>query len=458
MDWSKRLRPGSDGAPPVSAGGAIACCSPVLSSSAAAPPSVVTFGGASIAVPAPSVRQYSVDTRASTPLLSSAEATRIDSEDADFLLSPSATPAVGAPASVPQLGEPRLRSSVSRVWTEQGAVEEERAYELVHVCIDGRSIVVDMPVSPPVPRRAAHNFNQKPVLTVRALMEPGSVSGADFAPAGGGLSADEVARWLLTCKRLSTNRIGDYLGRPDAGPVLLALVARLDLRSLPLDEALRFFLSLFRLPGEAQQIARVIETFAARYAACHAAGALSRADTVYVLCYSLIMLNVDAHSPRIPEAAKMTSDQFVSNNRGIDDGADLPRELLEQLYSSVVAREVKIEQREFIESSAQGWLLKHGGRGGCCGVCCAWRTARRYFILSNSALCCFSAPDPSSTEQEGLSVSANRFSTTSTPPTTRCPSAWFRSRTLPPRRCGGLAAGSGRRAPFGSRPQGAASG
>ena len=46
-------------------------------------------------------------------------------EDADFLLSPSATPAVGAPASVPQLGEPRLRSSVSRVWTEQGAVEEE---------------------------------------------------------------------------------------------------------------------------------------------------------------------------------------------------------------------------------------------------------------------------------------------------------------------------------------------
>ena len=286
------MRPGSDGAPPVSAGGAIACCSPVLSSSAAAPPSVVTFGGASIAVPAPSVRQYSVDTRASTPLLSAAEATRIDSEDADFLLSPSATPAVGAPASVPQLGEPRLRSSVSRVWTEQGAVEEERAYELVHVCIDGRSIVVDMPVSPPVPRRAAHNFNQKPVLTVRALMEPGSVSGADFAPAGGGLSADEVARWLLTCKRLSTNRIGDYLGRPDAGPVLLALVARLDLRSLPLDEALRFFLSLFRLPGEAQQIARVIETFAARYAACHAAGALSRADTAR------------STAPRPPQAAR----------------------------------------------------------------------------------------------------------------------------------------------------------
>ena len=39
---------------------------------------------------------------------------------------------------------------------------------------------------------------------------------------------------------------------------------------------------------------------------------------MYVLCYSLIMLNVDAHSPRIPEAAKMTSDQFVSNNRGIN--------------------------------------------------------------------------------------------------------------------------------------------
>jgi len=88
---------------------------------------------------------------------------------------------------------------------------------------------------------------------------------ADFAAAASpdpGLSHSDVARWLLTCTRLSTNHIGDFLGRPNALPVLNALVDLLDFRSLDLDEALRFYLSLFRLPGEAQQIERIIESFA----------------------------------------------------------------------------------------------------------------------------------------------------------------------------------------------------
>ena len=42
---------------------------------------------------------------------------------------------------------------------------------------------------------------------------------------------------------------------------------------------------------------------------------------------------------------KMSCDQFVSNNRGIGlDGADLPRELLAALYSSIVSNEIRLEQ------------------------------------------------------------------------------------------------------------------
>ena len=42
--------------------------------------------------------------------------------------------------------------------------------------------------------------------------------------------------------------------------------------------------------------------------------------------------------------------------------ADLPNELLIQLYQSIVTNEIKLEQREFISSVQEGWLLKQGGR------------------------------------------------------------------------------------------------
>lgn len=39
----------------------------------------------------------------------------------------------------------------------------------------------------------------------------------------------------------------------------------------------------------------------------------------------------------------MTKLQFVSNNRGINNGKDLPHEWLEQLYDSIVKKEIAME-------------------------------------------------------------------------------------------------------------------
>ena len=300
-------------------------------------------------------------------------------------------------------------ASPSRLWTRDGPTESERTTELAANLPDGSRVLVARVVNPPVPCRAAHQFRREPAATVRSLIEP-SAEGIAVDGEGGAelpgrkLTPIDVACWLLSCKRLSTNQIGDYLGRPDAQPVLSALVRLLDFSALDLDEALRFFLSLFRLPGEAQQISRIIESFAERYAECqrHSDGSIETldatlvagagkpagllcAETVYVLCYSLIILNVDAHSVRIPRHRKMTCAQFISGNRGIDCGADLPELLLRRLYASVVDREIRIEQREFIESSFEGWLYEGGGR------CRSWN--RPYVILSNSVLYYFRRPD-----------------------------------------------------------------
>ncbi len=60
----------------------------------------------------------------------------------------------------------------------------------------------------------------------------------------------------------------------------------------------RQFLSGFRLPGEAQKIDRLMEKFAERFLCCNPESFKS-ADVAYVLAYSVIMLNTDAHNNQV---------------------------------------------------------------------------------------------------------------------------------------------------------------
>lgn len=49
-------------------------------------------------------------------------------------------------------------------------------------------------------------------------------------------------------------------------------------------------------------------------------------DTCYVLSFAIIMLNTSLHNPNVKE--KPSVDRFISMNRGINDGKDLPEDLL----------------------------------------------------------------------------------------------------------------------------------
>ena len=73
------------------------------------------------------------------------------------------------------------------------------------------------------------------------------------------------------------------------------------------------------------------------------AGPFANADAVFVLAFSTIMLQTDLHNVGIPAEKKMKLDQFISNNRGINDGASLPREFLEELYASIAARPIQMD-------------------------------------------------------------------------------------------------------------------
>lgn len=53
---------------------------------------------------------------------------------------------------------------------------------------------------------------------------------------------------------------------------------------------------------------------------------LSGADTCYVLSFAVIMLNTSLHNPNVRD--KPGLERFVAMNRGINEGGDLPEELL----------------------------------------------------------------------------------------------------------------------------------
>jgi len=101
------------------------------------------------------------------------------------------------------------------------------------------------------------------------------------------------------------------------------------------------FLQAFRLPGEAQKIDRFMLKFAERYIGGNPGTVFANADTAYVLAYSTILLNTDAHNRQIKK--RMTKSEFVQNNRGINDGANLPEELLFEIYDEIVSNEIRMK-------------------------------------------------------------------------------------------------------------------
>ncbi|MBN3321915.1 CYH2 protein, partial [Atractosteus spatula] len=179
-----------------------------------------------------------------------------------------------------------------------------------------------------------------------------------------GQTAEDIAQFLYKGEGLNKTAIGDYLGERDEFniKVLQAFVDLHEFTDLNLVQALRQFLWSFRLPGEAQKIDRMMEAFAQRYCHCNA-GVFQSTDTCYVLSFAIIMLNTSLHNPNVRD--KPSAERFVSMNRGINEGGDLPEELLRNLYESIKNEPFKIPEDDgndlthtFFNPDREGWLLK----------------------------------------------------------------------------------------------------
>ncbi|KAF0025634.1 hypothetical protein F2P81_022515 [Scophthalmus maximus] len=217
-------------------------------------------------------------------------------------------------------------------------------------------------------------FNMDPKKGIRFLVDSSLLKN----------TSDDIAQFLYKGEGLNKTAIGDYLGERDDFniEVLHAFLDLHEFTDLNLVQALRQFLWSFRLPGEAQKIDRMMEAFAQRYCHCNP-GVFQSTDTCYVLSFAVIMLNTSLHNPNVKD--KPPVQRFTAMNRGINDGGDLPEELLRNLYDSIKNEPFKIPEDDgndlthtFFNPDREGWLLKLGGRVK------TWK--RRWFILTDNCL------------------------------------------------------------------------
>ncbi|KAK1413915.1 hypothetical protein QVD17_29652 [Tagetes erecta] len=167
-----------------------------------------------------------------------------------------------------------------------------------------------------------------------------------------------LAMFLKYTPGLDKTKIGDFLGDPSEFnlKVLKEFTDTFEFTGLVLDNALRAYLETFRLPGESQKIQRVLEAFSERFYEQQASEIFVSKDAVFILCYSVIMLNTDQHNPQVKK--KMTEDEFIRNNRAINGGQDLPREILTDLFQSIASKAITIfgQNGAVIEMNPSRWI------------------------------------------------------------------------------------------------------
>lgn len=186
-------------------------------------------------------------------------------------------------------------------------------------------------------RIALNFFNKKPDRGIQLLIRWGFVEA----------SPPVIARLFRERRGLSRQMIGEYLGTlrsPFHKKVLEHFIADLPMHNVEIDIALRQLLKHFRLPGEAQKIDHIIQTFAHTYVAYNPhLSSKDGADSMYILAFAVIMLNTDLHTPSLKDSRRMKLDEFIKNLCRVEEGKNLDKKMLAGIYERVKEFEFRTE-------------------------------------------------------------------------------------------------------------------
>lgn len=155
----------------------------------------------------------------------------------------------------------------------------------------------------------------------------------------------EVARLFRFAPRLSKQKIGEYIAKPKHTATLSAFAIMFDFSGLRIDQAMRVFLETFRIPGEAQQIERIIDQFSACYFETiehDEHREIASGNDTAVLAFSIIMLNTDQHNPQVRN--RMQFKDYCRNVRGLNNGKDFNSGYLKSIYDAIKENEIVLAE------------------------------------------------------------------------------------------------------------------
>lgn len=139
----------------------------------------------------------------------------------------------------------------------------------------------------------------------------------------------EIAKFLHTCRKLDLQKKREFLA--DRQDILDEIVTLQNFENQFLPNALRKFFKETIPPNERNDfLSNLVKKFSERFCTCNPQLNLSQ-DTVYIVCFSLIMLSVDLTSPHVKN--KMSKREFIRNTRRAANG--ITDEFTGHLYDNV---------------------------------------------------------------------------------------------------------------------------
>ena len=183
-------------------------------------------------------------------------------------------------------------------------------------------------------------FNLKPKQGIEYLCNQGLLKD----------TPEDIAKFIYENEALDKTVVGDFLGgsKQYNKDILSAYVKQFNFSGKEIDEAIRIFLGMFRLPGEGPVIDRFMENFGLKYYEDNPHGRLNDPDAVYKIAFAIIMLATDLHNPNVKN--KLTLDDWYNMiNKQL--AMDLPENYLHELFNRVQARPIELSNQAQTASS-----------------------------------------------------------------------------------------------------------